>query len=208
MFFPPDKTAKEIRVKSEEELRQEAQRREKQDREVQLYQATVKGDWNAAKTIINEHQDIVRQVINSNKDIALHIAVAAKHTDFVRDLLGEMNSDDLALRNNNDNTVLHFAAASGVVEIAKMLIEKNQYLPNLSGPKEIKPILSAALFGHGEMVMYLYEKTNVEALSDKNLIDLFTAIISADVYGKHLILFSPPFPHLTLNCVLMICFRS
>ncbi|CAH8276001.1 unnamed protein product [Arabidopsis lyrata] len=165
-----------------EEAKQEARRREKLDRGVQLYQATLKGDWNAAKTRIDEQEDIVRQEINSNSEIALHIAVAAKHEEFVRNLIEKMHPDDLRMENKDNNTPLHFAAASGVVKIAEMLIEKDDNLPNLRGPREITPIHAAALFGRGEMVMYLYERTRIEDLSDTNLIDLFIAIISADIY--------------------------
>jgi len=100
---------------------------------VQLYQAALKGDWKAANGIIIEQKDIIYQKITSKSETVLHIAVAAKHEGFVRNLLGSLESNDLALRNVDGNTALCFAAASGVVEIAKMLIEKNKDLPMIRG---------------------------------------------------------------------------
>ncbi|VVB12363.1 unnamed protein product [Arabis nemorensis] len=57
---------------------------------VRLYKAALEGDWNEAYTIMRTQNEIVKEPINNKWDTALHIAVAAKHKDFVRNLLGEM----------------------------------------------------------------------------------------------------------------------
>ncbi|CAE5976944.1 unnamed protein product [Arabidopsis arenosa] len=132
---------------------------------VPLYQAAMKGDWKAAKPIIDIQEDIVIATITNNLEIALHIAVAAKHKVFVRHLLERMNSHDLALQNKHGNTALCFAAASGVIEIAEMLIDKNPNLPMIRGGGEMIPIHMASLFGHGDMVKYLYCKTDFSNLN-------------------------------------------
>ncbi|KAL1200401.1 Ankyrin repeat-containing protein ITN1 [Cardamine amara subsp. amara] len=149
---------------------------------VPLYQAAMKGDWKAAKAIIDHQEDIVTATITNNLEIALHIAVATKHKGFVRHLVRRMNSDDLALQNRHGNTALGFAAASGIIEIAEMLIDKNPNLPMIRGGGEMTPIHVAALFGHGEMVKYLYKKTDFSKLSHLEFINLFLSIISADIY--------------------------
>ncbi|VYS68373.1 unnamed protein product [Arabidopsis thaliana] len=151
---------------------------------VQLYQAALKGDWKAANGIIIEQKDIIYQKITSKSETVLHIAVAAKHEGFVRNLLGSLESNDLALRNVDGNTALCFAAASGVVEIAKMLIEKNKDLPMIRGGGETTPIHMAALFGHGEMVKYLYKNTRFREFNDEEFVNLFHAVISADIYVR------------------------
>lgn len=146
----------------------------------------MKGDWKAAKIIINNQENIVIATITNNLEIALHIAVAAKHKRFVKKLLKRMSSEDLALQNKHGNTALCFAAASGVIEIAKMLIDKNPNLPMIRNGGEMTPIHVAALFGNGEMVKYLYWKTDFSNLSHLEFINLFLSVISADIYGTYL----------------------
>ncbi|VVB12359.1 unnamed protein product [Arabis nemorensis] len=153
---------------------------------VPLYQAALKGDWKAAKAIIDEENGIVREHITSRWETALHIAVAAKHTGFVRNLLGRMNPDDLALKNEAGNTSLCFAAASGVIEIAEMLINKNPDLPMIRGGGGMTPIHMAAMFGHAEMVIYLRGKTVFGDLTDVEFMNLFRLIILADIYDEAL----------------------
>lgn len=144
----------------------------------------MKGDWKAARLIIIQHEGITRAAITRNWETTLHIAVAAKHTRFVKNLLTIMERDDLALRNQSNNTALCFAAASGIKEIAKMMVDMNPDLPLIPGNSELIPLHMAALFGHRDMVMYLYFHTDLTSLSNVQLVDLFHAIISADIFGK------------------------
>ncbi|EFH46574.1 hypothetical protein ARALYDRAFT_915426 [Arabidopsis lyrata subsp. lyrata] len=93
------------------------------------------GDWKVARPIIDQHEGIARAAITRNWETTLHIAVAAKHTRFVKNLLTRMERDDLALKNQSNNTALCFAAASGIKEIAKMMVDMNPDLPQVgSGP--------------------------------------------------------------------------
>ncbi|KAL1223220.1 Ankyrin repeat-containing protein ITN1 [Cardamine amara subsp. amara] len=140
------------------------------------------GDWNAARLIIDQDDGIIRAAITRNKETTLHIAVAAKHKRFVKNLLTRMEKDDLKLRNQSNNTALCFAAASGIKDIAKMMVDMNPELPLIEGNNELIPLHMAALFGHRDMVMYLYSHTDLKRLSDMQRIDLFHAIISADIF--------------------------
>ncbi|KFK22657.1 hypothetical protein AALP_AAs60910U000500 [Arabis alpina] len=153
---------------------------------VPLYQAALKGDWKAAEAIIDKQNDIVREHITTRSETALHIAVAAKHKVFVRNLLRKMNKNDLALRNEAGNTALCFAAASGVVEIAEMLINMNPDLAMIRGGGGMAPIHMAAMFGHAEMVIYLRGKTDFGELSDAEFMNLFRLTILADIYDEAL----------------------
>uniref|UniRef100_A0A2N9FGH4 PGG domain-containing protein n=1 Tax=Fagus sylvatica TaxID=28930 RepID=A0A2N9FGH4_FAGSY len=104
---------------------------------VPLYQAAIKGDWKAAKAVINKDRGVVRVGITRKRETALHIAAAAKRTAFVKELVKYMNEEDLTLRNKDGNTAICFAAASGIVEIAMVMVEKNNNLPLIRGFKRI-----------------------------------------------------------------------
>ncbi|XP_050261946.1 ankyrin repeat-containing protein ITN1-like isoform X3 [Quercus robur] len=150
---------------------------------VPLYQAAIKGDWKVAKDVIDKYPGIVRVAITRKWETALHIAAAAKRTAFVKELVERMNDVDLALKNKDGNTAICFAAASGIVEIAMIMVEKNKNLPMIQGNKGMRPIYMAALFGHRNMVSYLYPVTNFGSLAREEQISLFLGTISADLYG-------------------------
>ncbi|XP_075673134.1 uncharacterized protein LOC142642624 isoform X2 [Castanea sativa] len=149
---------------------------------VPLYQAAIKGDWKVAKGVIDQYPDIVRVAITRKGETALNIAAAAKRTAFVKELVKHMKKEDLALKNKDDNTAICFAAASGIVEIAKIMVEENEDLPMIKGNKGMRPIHMAALFGHRNMVKYLYSVTNFGSLAREEQISLFLGTISADLY--------------------------
>ncbi|XP_050261947.1 ankyrin repeat-containing protein At5g02620-like isoform X4 [Quercus robur] len=149
---------------------------------VPLYQAAIKGDWKVAKDVIDKYPGIVRVAITRKWETALHIAAAAKRTAFVKELVERMNDVDLALKNKDGNTAICFAAASGIVEIAMIMVEKNKNLPMIQGNKGMRPIYMAALFGHRNMVSYLYPVTNFGSLAREEQISLFLGTISADLY--------------------------
>ncbi|KAL9832305.1 putative ankyrin repeat-containing domain, PGG domain, ankyrin repeat-containing domain superfamily [Arabidopsis thaliana] len=148
-----------------------------------MYKAVLTGDWKTASTLISRKECNVVEQITGNSEIALHIAVAAKHKDFVRNLLREMDPPDLSLKNKDGNTPLSFAAALGDIETAEMLINMNRDLPDISNEKTMTPIHIAALYGHGEMVQYLFSKTSIKDLNDQQYLNLFHTMISADIYG-------------------------
>ncbi|CAL9246446.1 unnamed protein product [Arabidopsis halleri] len=147
-----------------------------------MYKAALKGDWKTASTLISRRECNVAERITSNSEIALHIAVAAKRKVFVRNLLREMDSPDLSLKNKDGNTPLSFAAALGDIEIAKMLINMNRDLPDISNEETMTPIHIAALYGHGEMVKYLFNERSIKGLNDQQYMNLFHTMISADIY--------------------------
>ena len=94
-----------------------------------------------------------------------------------------MTEEDLALQNKDGNTAICFAAATGIVEIAKVMVDKNKKLPMIRGNQGKTPLYMAALFGHRDMVSYLYEVTDFESLTHEERISLLLGTISADLYG-------------------------
>ncbi|GKA99021.1 ankyrin repeat-containing domain, PGG domain protein [Tanacetum coccineum] len=125
-----------------------------------LYEASIQGDWKSAKTILDEKPELVRYSITENQETALHVAASANRSkqvvQFVKNLVGLMQKDDLALRNKNRSTTLYLAAASGNLETVKIMLEKNETLHTIRGAEKRTPLYAAALFGSKDVVKHLY----------------------------------------------------
>lgn len=152
-----------------------------------LYEAALKGDWQAAKGVIAKCPELINASITKNYETALHIASSTKHIQFVEELVKLMEPKDLELQNKNWNTALCLAATAGTVKIAEVMMKKNKGLLMIRGNNEMSPLLMAALFGHNDMVSYLYSKTNNLTDDDWNNMDrirLLHACVSANLYGE------------------------
>lgn len=149
-----------------------------------LYQAAMKGDWEKADDFLKSHPGAINVRITKEMDTVLHIAAGAKKTKFVEEVVKLMTVTDLALRNKYNNTALCYAAASGVTKIAEMMVSKNRNLPAIRNNKGVTPLYIAALFGHRDMVWYLYSVTSDEDLTQDDYIGLLIATINSDLLGK------------------------
>ncbi|KAF5959072.1 hypothetical protein HYC85_000281 [Camellia sinensis] len=100
---------------------------------VRLYKATIKGDWERAEEFMKQEPDnlAMRAAIRDNSETVLIVAVKSKQrNNFVKKLVNRMSPEDLAQGDRDKRTALHRAAAVGNIEAAKLLVEKNRYLPN------------------------------------------------------------------------------
>ncbi|KAJ0922916.1 putative ankyrin repeat-containing domain-containing protein [Helianthus annuus] len=155
---------------------------------VSLYEAATKGDWKAAKPILDEHPDVIRFAITENYDTLLHIAASAESTnvveEFVTKLVQLMESEDLELQNQNYNTALSLAAAAGNVKTAMIMVEKNPGLPEIPGNNRAMPLYTAALFEKPLMVRYLYDymRRRGNYMSDDNHRSVLEKCIEADIF--------------------------
>ncbi|KAJ9709539.1 hypothetical protein PVL29_001155 [Vitis rotundifolia] len=149
---------------------------------IPLYGAAMKGDWKTAKGIFDLFPTAVRLTITPGGDTTLHIATAAKHVHFVEEMVKMMEPEDLELQNKYLNTAFWFAAAAGIVGIAKAMLRKNEILPMIRDYDKMTPLHVAALLGHSEMVWYLYNKTDHEQLNVCDWVKLLNACISTDLY--------------------------
>ncbi|XP_057511620.1 protein ACCELERATED CELL DEATH 6-like [Actinidia eriantha] len=149
---------------------------------VPLYQAALKGDWEKAKKFIALHPAALSARITKGRDTVLHIAAGAKQTKFVEELVNLMDARDLELKNNDDNTALCFAAASGQTRIAEVMVAKNKILPSMRGSKGVTALHMAALLGHRDMVWYLISVTTDEDLTKEDYIGLLIATIGSDLF--------------------------
>lgn len=148
-----------------------------------LHLAALKGDWDFARKYFTLNPRAICARITRNQETALHIAAGARHTMFVQELVNLMAPDDLALQNKVGNTALCFAAASGIKNIAELMVNKNNMLPSIRGSQGATPLCMAALLGHNEMVWYLYSVTKEEDLKEEDRIELLVAVITAGLYG-------------------------
>ncbi|KAL7604466.1 hypothetical protein Lser_V15G18298 [Lactuca serriola] len=131
---------------------------------VPLYEASIKGDWKAAKAILDERRELVRYSITENDETALHVAASAKRSkqveEFVEHLLTYMDGKDLELRNNSSNTALCLAAAAGNLKIVEIMVKKNRALVGMICGNGMTPLYMAVLFGHHDVAKYLYESSH------------------------------------------------
>ncbi|XP_059436314.1 ankyrin repeat-containing protein NPR4-like [Corylus avellana] len=137
-------------------------------------------------TFLESNPDCVRVPITKEKATALHVAVIAKHTTFVEELLKLMTPMDLELRAINGFTALHSAAQSRIVEIDKQLVEINDkplLIPDYSGDI---PLNVAAYVGHTNMVSYLFSLTPLEQLTADKHIKLLECTSYNDMYDAAL----------------------
>ena len=150
---------------------------------VVLYQAAIKGDWKTAKSIFDADPSAITTRITDAHDTPLHIAVFANHISFVEKLVDLSSSSDLAIKNRSGDTALLLAASSGVVKIAKIMVDKNPHLPNAYDALTPSPVLVAVSHKCRDMASFLFSNTNFEALNSYEQIELLIATISSDYYG-------------------------
>ena len=85
-------------------------------------------------------------------DRLIHIAFHSKCINFVKELVEYGTAEDLAIENLNKDTGLSIAAVSGMVEIAKLMIEKNNKLLDSKtlGTKYIRTSMCIVLANHDQ----------------------------------------------------------
>ncbi|KAI3678842.1 hypothetical protein L6452_38146 [Arctium lappa] len=139
---------------------------------VPLHNASTRGDWKAARYILDTRPELqlVRYGITENYDTALHIAASAKSNKsvekFVENLVDLMTNQDLELQNKKHNTALCLAAAAGNVKIAMIMVNRHRALLDIQGYQGMMPLNMASLFGHRDMVKYLFDNSKMLDSSD------------------------------------------
>ncbi|KAI3821760.1 hypothetical protein L1987_09332 [Smallanthus sonchifolius] len=156
---------------------------------VPLYEAAIKGDWKAAKRILDTQPDLIRSAITENYETLLHVAASAESTkaveEFVINLVHLMEKNDLELQNKNYNTALSLAAAAGNVKTAMIMVKKNPVVIEIPGNNRTMPLYMAALFAKPEMVRYLYrlsKKMSGDFWSHDNRGWVLQKCVEADIF--------------------------
>lgn len=135
--------------------------------------------------MIQDDPAVVRAFITGGSETMLHMAALANRYEFVKLLVAHMHPQDLAIINKKGCTALCFAAVTGNVELARVMINKNLNLPTIRGSDGVLPILMAAMLGKRDMVEYLWEY-NRRSSDDEENIKLVIACINANLFGKYL----------------------
>lgn len=130
---------------------------------VPLYGASIVGDWETAKIILDKRRDLVRFGLSKNLGTTLHVAVTAEETketiNFLRNLVTMMTTEELELKNKYSNTAFWMASASGNTKAAMIMLEKNHNLLNIRGNNEYLPLSVGVTTGTHNMVKWLYNKS-------------------------------------------------
>ncbi|KAK4440351.1 hypothetical protein Salat_0370000 [Sesamum alatum] len=131
-----------------------------------MYQAAIKGDWQAAAVLLQRDPNLASAAITESGDTALHMACrATSRTKVIRELVRRIAE-----------------AASGIVELAAVMREKNENLITSPGKNEMKPLYIAASLGNKDMVSYLYKFTRLKDLSITEWFDLLIATIRNNMH--------------------------
>ncbi|KAH6822108.1 hypothetical protein C2S53_017719 [Perilla frutescens var. hirtella] len=147
-----------------------------------MYRAAIEGDWVAAEILLSRNPNLARDYVTDEGERALHVAVAMKHKKFVEKLINIMNEDDLSLLDGRGYTACCYAAVSGVVEIARVMIEKKPNLVTTHDKNNVTPLHKAALCGNMKMVSYLFKSTKIENLSNEEWFDLLLVTIREKMF--------------------------
>lgn len=151
---------------------------------VPLYEAALKGDWGTTQRIIEKDRRTLTSPITSGGQNVLHHAAGTKYVDFVDKLVKMLSVEELELQDHKGNTALSFAAATAPIEIADILITKNQNLMSIRGGGEVTPLYLAARCDRPDMAHYLYDKTK-ESLDDRDKSGIFFSCINNGIYGTY-----------------------
>ncbi|WCJ23437.1 Ankyrin repeat family protein [Euphorbia peplus] len=152
-------------------------------------------DWRKAESLYEKRGMKYGTIITPTGETALHVAALAGHIDFVENLVGKMEEDEIRIATRtswNGNTSFHCAAMSGNVKIAQTILIKDNKLRDLAMargfPRDL-PIDMAASKGNKEMVRYLYRATkdhllgpNCDELWLEDRTNLLLALIRSDIY--------------------------
>lgn len=148
---------------------------------IPLYKLALRGDWNAAKKMIDADNRLLNAAITKEWGTLLHVVAGTKHVHFVDKLLKLLNPVDLELRNFNGNTAFCYAVASGNLQIATMMVKKNPCLAKIRGGEEATPLYMAVLQRKGDMARHLYPLSR-DILGEDDWTTLFFLCIKNDLY--------------------------
>ncbi|CAA2997755.1 ankyrin repeat-containing At5g02620-like [Olea europaea subsp. europaea] len=155
---------------------------------VTLCRAALRGDWKPIETALSSGKIIASTKITERGYTILHIAATAKQTSLVHKLVKNFDKSDLELLNNERNTAFCFATVLGVIEIVKVMYEKNNNLPTIrSSWVEKTPLEMAILLRKRKMVEYLYPITPRKDLKPEEIRDIFLTTIQADIFQKDIL---------------------
>ncbi|XP_054803261.1 uncharacterized protein LOC129306611 [Prosopis cineraria] len=149
---------------------------------VPLHKAALKGDWKAAKHILDQDRSLVRAAITKGWATILHVATGKNHVHFVEELVKIMHPQDLELQDVNENTAFCIAAATGNLQIVEIMQRRNESLPTIRGGQGTTPLHMAALQGQSQMAWYLYCNKAIQVFEYIDWIVLLFLCVNSGIY--------------------------
>ncbi|KAL4012328.1 hypothetical protein IC575_029428 [Cucumis melo] len=147
-----------------------------------LYRSALKGEWRRVESLIEKYPHYARCAVTKNQETVLHVAAGAKQTGFVKELVHRMSPTDMTMQNKYGNTALCFAATSGIVRIAQLIVNKNEDLPLIRGFSNLTPLFMAVSYKRKLMATYLFAVTDIFQLTPEDQIELLIASIHSDFF--------------------------
>ncbi|XP_042034954.1 uncharacterized protein LOC121781281 [Salvia splendens] len=148
-----------------------------------MYEAVLEGDWEAIEKLLERAPSLAFVEINERGDRALHLAAAMGNEEIVRELVERISScDDLALLDGRGCTACCYAAISGDVEVADIMLRKNPCLVTARDKNNATPLHKAAFCGNKEMVSYFLKSTKVEDFSNQEWFDILLLLVRTRMY--------------------------
>ena len=133
------------------------------DRDTVLHYAAKKGLLDLLKFMINHHNCNL-MATNKRGETILHCAV--KHIDVVKYLIIECNCDPMTVVNDDRDTVLHYAAKKGLLDLLKFMI--NHHNCNLMATNKRGETILHCAVKHIDVVKYLIIECNCDPMTVVN----------------------------------------
>ena len=133
------------------------------DGDTVLHYAAKKGLLEVLKFMINHHNCNLMATNKWGKTI-LHCAV--EHTEVVKYLIIERNVDPMTLINDDEDTVLHYAAKKGLLDLLEFII--NHHKCNLMATNKRDETILHCAVEHTEVVKYLISECNCDPMTINN----------------------------------------
>ncbi|OVA01267.1 Ankyrin repeat [Macleaya cordata] len=123
--------------------------------EFNVKRAALRGEWEAITNFYRHHPALANDV-PVIADTLLHKCAQFCQTGVMKELLKLMPENVVQATDGKGNTVLHEAVRTGIVEMAEVIIEKEEGLISSRNVHGETPIYWAAMYGLKEMLLFLY----------------------------------------------------
>ncbi|CAG7877172.1 unnamed protein product [Brassica rapa] len=138
-----------------------------------LFKHIDSGNLEATKDFLDRNPEALTASLTSNGDRPIHKAVLSGHIKIVEEIVKRIHDpvQELVIKNDDGYTALAYAATGGIVRIAECLVKKCPRLVSVRNAKEHIPIVLASLYGHKDLVRYLYSHTLLSDLDPCDELD-------------------------------------
>ncbi|XP_028792304.1 uncharacterized protein LOC114748115 [Neltuma alba] len=107
-----------------------------------LYNAICANNWEAAKEFLERHPGALTAKLTATNGTPLHVAALFGHLEIVEELVRLTSPEFLEIVDDYGSTPLAIAASTGVIQIAKCMLNKNR---NILGIPDLRYHLPVAL---------------------------------------------------------------